>query len=198
MKRFKLDWLVYFILSVFAIAGGIIMLPGVTDLGGKILNILLAICLVVYACLYLLPKIKSYRKTPQILTIIEFVILCLLALGLVLVQFKVFQISGVVRIIGLAIWLRCVVELFRAYYYRGEASSYKYPVWLLCIYLVLITLGTYIFAAPFISDEKLVLIMAIALLVLAVGLIVLGIVLVPKQKQNKKQNKSKPKTKTKK
>jgi len=193
MKRFKLDWLVYFILSVIAIAGGIVMLPGVTDLGGKILNIFLAICLVVYACMYLLPKIKNYRKTPQILTIIEFIILCVLAVGLVLVQFKVFQISGVVRIIGLAIWLRCVVELFRAYYYRGEASSYKYPVWLLCIYLVLITLGTYIFASPFISDEKLVLIMAIALLVVAAGLIVLGIVLVPKQKGKEKPKKAKTK-----
>lgn len=191
MKRFNYDWLVYLILSVLCIAAGVVMLPQVTNLGIKILDIILAICLVAYCCVYLLPKIKHSRGTIQILTIVEFVVICLVALGLILMQFKVFQIDGVIRIIGLVIWLRSVVELFRAYYYRGKDSSYKYPVWLLIIYLVLITFGTYIFASPFISDEKLVLILAIALFVLAVLLIVLGIIYLPKSSHKSKKSSKK-------
>lgn len=191
MKRFKFDWLVYLIFSAVFIALGIIMLPEVTDLGSKILNIVLAIALVIYCILFLFPKIKKHRGTIQILVIIEFVIVCLVAIGLVLVQFKVFEITGVVRILGLVIWLRSVVELFRAYFYRGKDSSYSYPVWLLCIYLVLITFGTYIFASPFISDQKLVLIMAILFLVVAIILIILGIVLLPKSKSSKTSKSSK-------
>lgn len=187
MKRFKLDWLVYLILSAVFIAVGIVMIPEVTDLGAKILNIVLAIALVIYSILYLFPKIKRHKGSIQILVIVEFVIVCLVAIGLVLVQFKVFQITGVVRILGLVIWLRSVVELFRAYFYRGKDSSYKYPVWLFCIYLVLITFGTYIFASPFISDAKLVLIMAILFLIVAIFLIVLGIVLLPKKSKKSKK-----------
>lgn len=189
MKRFKLDWLVYLILSAVFIAVGIIMIPEVTDLGAKILNIVLAIALVIYSILYLFPKIKKHRGSIQILVIIEFIIVCLIALGLILVQFKVFEVTGVVRILGLVIWLRCIVELFRAYFYRGKDSSYSYPVWLFCIYLVLITFGTYIFASPFISDQKLVLIMAILFLIVAILLIILGIVLLPKKSKSSKKSK---------
>ena len=187
MKRFKLDWLVYLILSAVFIAVGIVMIPEVTDLGIKILNIVLALALIVYSVLYLFPKIKRHRGAVQILTIVEFVIVCLIALGLVLMQFKVFQIDGVIRILGLVIWIRSIVELFRAYFYHGKDSTYKYPVWLFCIYLVLITFGTYIFASPFISDEKLVLIMAILFLIVAILLIILGIILLPKKSNSSKK-----------
>lgn len=180
MKRFKNDWLVYFIISVLSIALGIVLIVNNYDIGLKILDIAIAILLVIYLILFLLPVLKNKRGTIQVLTIIECVLIVIIAVGLVLQQFKVFNIAGACKIIGLVIWLRAIVELFRAYFYRGKDSSYKYPTWYFCLMLVLVTLGTFMFAKPFFSNEQVVLALSIASFVLAIFLIVLGIIYVPK------------------
>ncbi len=190
MKRFKGDYIVYLIVSVLLIALGIVMIVNNYEIGLKILNIALALMIVAYLALVLFPLIKHKRGTIQILTIIEFVLVCIIAVGLVLQQFKVFNIAGACKIIGLVIWLRAVVELFRAYFYRGKDSSYNYAVWYFCIILALITLGTYMFAKPFFSDTQVVLVLAIMCFVVAIALIVLGIVYAPKNKKAK-QSKAK-------
>ena len=188
MKRFKFDWLVCFIVSVLAITLGIILIVNNYKIGMQILNIVIACILLLYLFLFLLPVMQKKSGTIQILTIIEFVIVALIALGLILQQFKVFNIAGACRIIGLVLWIRAVVELFRAYFYRGKESSYKYAVWYFCIIIVLITLGVWMFASPFFTDQQVVLALSISCFILAILLIVLGIIFVPKKgkKSNKK------------
>ena len=181
MKRFKFDWLVCFIVSVIAITLGILLIVNNYKIGMQILNIAISIILILYLFLFLLPVLRHKSGAIQILTIVEFVIVALIALGLILQQFKVFNIAGACRIIGLVIWIRAVVELFRAYFYKGKDSSYKYAIWYFCIILALITLGTYMFARPFFSDQQVVLALSIACFILAVVLIVLGIIYVPKK-----------------
>ena len=154
----------------------------------QILNIVIAIILLLYLFLFLLQILRHKRGTVQILAIIEFVIVLIISLGLILQQFKVFNIAGSCRIIGLVLWIRAVVELFRAYFFRGNESNYKYPVWYFCLCLVLITLGTYMFAAPFFSDQQVVLTLSILSFVASAVLIVLGIIFVPK-KNSKTKNK---------
>ena len=188
MKRFKGDYIVYLIVSFLLIALGIVMLVNNYEIGLKIVNIAIALILVAYLALVLFPLIKHKRGTVQILTIVEFVLVCLIAVGLILQQFKVFNIAGACKIIGLVIWLRAVVELFRAYFYRGKDSSYNYAVWYFCVILALITLGTYMFAKPFFSDQQVVLALSIISFVLALALIILGIIYIPK-KQSKNQKK---------
>lgn len=185
MKRFKFDWLVCFIVSVLAIALGIVLIVNDYKIGMQILNIVIACILILYLFLFLLPILQHKRGTIQILTIVEFVIVALIALGLILQQFKVFNIVGACRIIGLVIWIRSVVELFRAYFYRGKESSYKYAVWYFCIILALITLGTWMFASPFFSDQQVVLALSISCFILAALLIVMGIIFVSKKKKSK-------------
>ena len=185
MKRFKGDYIVYLIVSVLLIALGIVMLVNDYEIGLKIVNIAIALILVAYLALVLFPLIKHKRGTIQILTIVEFVLVCVIALGLILQQFKVFNIAGACQIIGLVIWLRAVVELFRAYFYRGKDSSYKYAPWYFCFILALITFGTYMFAKPFFSNEQVVLTLSIICFVLALALIIVGIMYLPK-KQSKK------------
>lgn len=189
MKRFKFDWLVYLIVSVLAIALGIVLIVKDYEIGLKILNIALALILIAYMLLFLLPILKHKRGTVQILVIIEFILVGLIAIGLVLQQFKVFNIAGACEIIGLVIWLRCVVELFRAYFYRGKDSSYKYAVWYFCLILALITLGVYMFAKPFFTNQQVVLALSICLFVASVVLIVLGIICLPKDKKGKSTKK---------
>lgn len=189
MKRFKGDYIVYLIVSVLLITLGIVMLVNNYEIGLKIVNIAIALMLVAYLALVLFPLLKHKRGTIQILTIVEFVLVCLIAVGLVLQQFKVFNIAGACKILGLVIWLRAIVELFRAYFYRGKDSSYKYAMWYFCLILALVTLGTYMFAKPFFSDQQVVLVLSIMSFVVAIALIVLGIVYIPKKKKSAKSKK---------
>lgn len=185
MKRFKLDWLVYFIVSILSTALGIVLIVKNYEIGLKILNIAIAILLVVYLVLFLFPILKHKKGTIQVLTIVEFVLVALIAIGLVLQQFNVFNIAESCEVIGLVIWLRAVVELFRAYFYRGKDSNYKYPTWYFCSMLALITLGTFMFAKPFFNNTQVVLALSIACFIVSIVLIVLGIVYVPKKKKSK-------------
>lgn len=185
MKRFKNDWILYLVISVLAIALGVVLIVDNFKIGMQILDIVIAIMLIIYLALVLIPILRHKTGSIQILTIIEFILICIIAIGLVLQQFKVFNIVGACKIIGLVLWLRAVVELFRAYFYRGKDSSYKYPVWYFCIMLFLITLGTYMFAAPFFSNEQVVLALAIGCFILAAILIVVSIIFIPKKKGKK-------------
>ncbi len=187
MKRFKYDWLLYLIVSVLTIALGIVLIVKNYEIGLKILNIAISIILIIYLIAFLLPLLRHKSGRIQVLMIVEFVLVALISIGLILQQFKVFNIVGACKIIGLVIWLRAVVELFRAYYYRGKDSSYKYPVWYFTIILALITLGTYMFAKPFFTDQQVVLALSILCFIASIVLIVLGIVYLPKN--NKKSKK---------
>ena len=189
MKRFKGDYIVYLIVSVLLITLGIVMLVNNYEIGLKIVNIAIALMLVAYLALVIFPLIKHKRGTIQILTIVEFVLVCIIAIGLVLQQFKVFNIAGACKILGLVIWIRAIVELFRAYFYRGKDSSYNYAVWYFCIILALVTLGTYMFAKPFFTDQQVVLVLSIMCFVVALCLIILGIIYAPKKKKTKSRSK---------
>jgi len=189
MKRFKYDWLLYLIVSLLAIGLGIVLIVDNYSIGLKILDVALAVMLISYALLLLFPQIKNRRGTIQILIIIEFILIILISVGLVLQQFKVFTIAGSCRILGLIIWLRSIVEIFRAYFYKGKDSAYKYALWYLVIILALFTLGVYMFASPFFNDTQLILALSIALFVVAVILIVLGIAYLPKKDKTKKAKK---------
>ena len=45
IKRFKGDTIVYFVAAVVLLVLGIVMIPGVTDLGQSILNIVIAVAI---------------------------------------------------------------------------------------------------------------------------------------------------------
>lgn len=185
MKRFKGDYIVYLITSVLLIALGIIMLVNDYEIGNKIINIAICFILVAYLALVIFPLIKHKRGAIQILTIVEFVLISLIAIGLVLQQFKVFNIVGACKIIGLVLWIRAVVELFRAYFYRGKDSSYNYAIWYFCLIIGLITLGTYMFAKPFFTDEQVILTLSIICFAISLALIIVGIIFIPKKGKKK-------------
>lgn len=185
MKRFKGDWILYLILSVVSIALGIILLVNNYKIGLEILNIAIAIMLVIYLAVFLFPIIKNKQGKMKVLTIVEFVLICIIAVGLVLQQFKVFNIVGACKIIGLVIWLRAVVELFRAYFYRGSENGKKYASWYFCLMIVLITAGTFMFAKPFFTDKQAVLALSIICFIIAIVLISFGIAYAPKSKRKR-------------
>ncbi len=144
------------------------------DWGTKIINLLIAAGIICYLSMFLWKKIKgSGKRVIKVLTIVEFAMLALIALGCILSQFKVFNIQGACKIFGFALWTRGVVELFRAYYYRADSKE-VYPVWYLALSIVLVTFGTYCFAKPFIQDIVLLWIFVVALLCLSILCLVYG------------------------
>lgn len=143
--------------------------------GSKIINILIALCIIAYLIFYLAKKVKGPAKRAiKILTIVEFAVLSLIALGCVFSQFKVINVQGACQIFGLALWTRGVIEVFRAYYYRADSKE-VYPVWYLAISIVMISLGVYCFAKPFIQDIVILWLFVSLLFVSGVLLLALGI-----------------------
>ena len=145
------------------------------DWGNQILYILIAAIIVAYLALYLFKKVRhANTRVIQVLTIVEFSILSLIALGCIFSQFNIINIKGACQIFGLALWSRGVVEIFRAYYYRSDTKE-VYPVWYLAISIAMVTFGTYCVAKPFISDIVILWLFVSALIVCGLLLLVIGI-----------------------
>lgn len=183
IKRFKGDIIVYYICAVVMLALGVVLMPVITDLGLDILNYVMAAGILIYLFSYLLGKIKRSRNTIMILTVIEFVLMFVIALGLVLAQFKIINVSQACQILGLALALRGIVEMFRAYYHQKNNNA-RYPLAQFIVNLIILILGVYIFAKPFITNETLVWILSVVCLL--VGLLFLALAISFQTKSKKK------------
>ena len=181
-KRFKGDMFVYFAVAVLCLALGIILLPAVTDLGQNILNVLIAVAILAYLFGYLFKRLKRSKQTIFVLTAIEFGLMLLIALGLILSQFKVINVTGGCKIFGLALSLRGTVEMFRAYFYQAQNSA-RYSLPQFVFNLAILIFGVYMFAKPFITDHQMIIVAAVASFVCALVFCVLGFSC---HKQNKK------------
>ena len=141
--------------------------------GMQIINIIIAACIVYYLAFFLAKKLKHGKRVIKVLTIVEFAILSLIALGCIFSQFKIINVQGACQIFGLALWTRGVIELFRAYYHRADSKEY-YPVWYLGISIVMVTFGTWCFVKPFIQDIVILWIFVACLFACGVLLLVLA------------------------
>ena len=186
---------VYIVLGILGIIAGIMLMPVWSgcpdwvfwkDWGMKIVNMIICVCIVLYLCLYLINKIMSRSNSVvKILTIIEFVLLALVALGCVLQQFKVINIAnGACAILGLAMWCRGVVEIFRAYYHQ-RGNNDRYPLWWLVISICLVSFGVYLFAKPLFSDIVILWIFVVLILLVSIILLIDGPLAKPKSRKTK-------------
>ena len=87
-----------------------------------------------------------------------------------------------VAILGLALYLRGVIEIFRAYYYN-RTSKVLYPIWWLVIAILFVTFGVYLMVRPLVQLILIVWLLAISVMVLGIFLIVLGALSNPKTKK---------------
>ena len=157
IKRFKFDYIVYLLLGLACITFGIVVLPFVTDFGKNILEIITAVFLIVYLIGFLLPKVLK-KKNNLILAfhIIEFVVVGLLALGNILSQFKILNISGVTETLGVTLFMRGLSELVVSYCANTE---HRKKFYLFLIDVVILSFGVYLFAKPILTDEQVLIIL---------------------------------------
>ena len=124
--------------------------------GADFINLLIAVFLSIYLFGFLLKKIiKTNNQTIKMLTVVEFTLLILIDLYLVFGTFGLFQqiiaVNGACAITGLALWIRGVVEIFRAYFYQRQTEE-QYPIWWLCISIAFVSVGLWMLINPFITD----------------------------------------------
>lgn len=181
MKKIVKNHIACFVLGAICILAAIIFAPiwnfwsscPWKDWGRQIVSILIAACIVCYLAFYLAKKLTHGKRVIKVLTIVEFALLSLIALGCIFSQFKVINVQGACQIFGLALWTRGTIELFRAYYHRADSKEY-YPVWYLGISIAMVTLGTWCFVKPFVQDIVILWIFVSVLLVSGFLLLFLG------------------------
>ena len=168
MKKNLFRAIIAFILAGISMALGIIMIPKVTDVGNTIL--------LIYVYYYLLVKVaKKSSGVVLILTLIEMIVLTIIAVTCILSDvLNMTIITEGVQILGLAFWIRGVVESFRAYYYRGSTTT-KYPVYKVFLNVTLITVGTWFFISSIVSNAILVWSLAVVFVIASIALIIWGI-----------------------
>lgn len=198
-SKTKLFW-IYFIVSAIVIILGVMLMPVWKDCGDwcffkdwgmQIVNMIIAGCLLLYLFLFLIKKITTRANgVVKVLTIVEFIVLLLVAVGCVLQQFKVINIGGACAILGLTMWARGVVEIFRAYYHQ-KGNNVRYPIWWLVIAIVFVTLGVYLFARPLFEDVVILWIFIFVIYLIGIVLLVDGFLAKPDKKKVATKTKSK-------
>ena len=149
--------------------------------GAEFVRLVIAAIIVFYLIFYLVKKVKHARyQAIVILTMIEFVLLAVIAIGCVFTQFVPIQGLDACRILGIALWCRGSVEVFRSYYYKQD-SSYEYSLWNVVLAIAMITFGTFIFAKPIFDDTLLQWIFSIFMVVCGLAFVILGIIRKPKK-----------------
>lgn len=192
----KTKWFwAYIVFGILGIFLGIVLMPVWTNVswapwktwGYDILNFIIFVCIILYLCLFLIKKILTRTNgVIKVLTILEFVLLALVALGCILQQFQVITIAnGACAIVGLAMWCRGVVEIFRAYYHQ-RGNNDRYPVWWLVVAIIMVTLGVYLIVAHPIPDVYILWAFVILILLVSIILIVDGILAKPVSRKTKK------------
>lgn len=200
-KKTKLFWL-YFVFGILLIVLGVVLMPVWSNAGDwcffkswgmEVVNIAIAAAIICYIALFQFRKLMAKsNQVVKILTIIEFIIFVLIALGYILNQFKVFNFgdTGACKILGLGLWCRGVIELFRAYYYRGSEHN-KYPLYWLIVAILFVSVGVWLFVKPMLRDVHVLWVLVSVIYLVAITCIIDGFLAKPASKKTKKVKTSK-------
>ena len=187
MAKLLKNYVALFIFSGLLLAFGVITLP---PLELPVINFILALGLIAYLVLFLFKKLSHARGVMFVVLLVEFVIVSLIAAGLVLQQFKLINISGVCRTVGLALWLHSLGALIAAYHAAYVRSARRTPPYIFALHLAFVSLGVYMFASPFISDLIVTWIVSIASLTFGVLALIFAIIFAARSGKKKKSNKA--------
>lgn len=193
----KLFWL-YFVFGVILFVPSVMLIPIWKDYdvnvffknwGYNIVNIIICFAIALYLILVVFKKIISKsNKVVKILTVIEFVLLSLIALGAVFTQFDVLPIKEPGQILGFALWIRGVVEVFRAYYFNkndllttddDKSKTSTFTIGNLIVSIILISLGVVMIVTNFITIQIVLWVITLTLSIIGIVIFVLGFVKKP-------------------
>ena len=190
-SKTKFFW-IYIVVGAILMIASVMFMPFWKDIapdlffanwGENFVKIVIAVVLMFYLFGYLIKKVASANiAVEKVLTVIEFVILFLIALGCIISQFVVFSFD-ISIILALAFWMRGTVEIVRAYYYNGTGD--KYPIYKVIISILLVTLGGIIIASKFISTKMAIWVATGVAFIFSLIIFILGFYKNPKTRKNK-------------
>lgn len=191
IKKTKMFW-AYIVVGALFVVASIFLAPiwdfwkecPWKDWGRDIVKIILAAGICIYLFGYLLKRIIRRRGTIQILSIVEFVLLLLIALGCVLSQCNILKIEEACIILGLVLWCEGAIDLFRAYFHQKDSKS-PYPIWRLCIAIALVSVGMWMICKPLFQNIAVLWTFVALLFLLGVLAIVIGALAKPAGKAKK-------------
>ena len=193
-QKSKLFWL-YIVVGILFVLTAVILAPFWIDIdndlffapwGHSIVKFVISGLILLFVCGFLIKKIVKGEGNGviKVLIIIETALLLLIALGGILSQFNVLKVNNAGQILGLALWLRGTIEVFRAYYFKNGTEA-KYPVWWLAVAIVFITVGVAMFITNFLSNVTILWILVSVILILGVISIVVGCIKKPAKSKSK-------------
>ena len=165
------------IAAVLLITLGAVMLILPKDFGLQMLELLTALALTLYIVFDLIDRVRGSRGTVRILTIVELAVVMVLALGMLLQQFRVLRITEVCSIVGLLLWMRGCIGLIRGNLLSVPESRKQDPVWHLFVSIAMVTVGTWQFVRPLMENRMLVYVLAAAAVLLGLYLCYLTVCL---------------------
>ena len=149
MKNLVSNWVFTLIETVLLAVFAVLMF----FVGDSILNILVGVALLVYIALIVLSKVLTYRGIIQLIALLEFFVVTVLAV-LVIVDFVPFEkLDPVNFTVGVAMWFRATTEILHSYHGQGQGRVQKknFNAWIIFIYILLVTFGTFIAATSFLD-----------------------------------------------
>ncbi len=190
MKEIYKNHIADLLLSALFLTLGILLIPAI-GISSVVLNYIVAAVLLLYLFLFLVKKLTVAKGTILVLTVVEFIVIILIALGLILKELQVINLGETFQIIGLVIWLRGVVCLVKGYLISSPEARRKYSLLLFLGYIAMVTAGAYFFFANPIRDNTLELVMCILAFSVFALFLVLTIIYWPRKKGEKKQKNAK-------
>jgi hypothetical protein len=150
MANFFKNYVALFIFSGLLFAFGILTLP---PLKLPVINFVLAIGLFAYLALFLFGKLSRAKGVMFTVLLVEFVLISLIATGLLLSQASLIKINGVCRVVGISLWIHSAASMIGEFHAASVKMHRRTPIYIFALHLGLSSFGIYIFAAPFISDK---------------------------------------------
>ena len=172
--------------AIAALIIGIVMLP-TFGISSNVLDILLAITLAAYLAIFLFGKLRATKGAMFVLTIIEFVLIAVIAVGLVFQQFKLISISSVCQTIGIVLWLRGVVMALGMYFSALSDKKPQSNIPRFVLALVLISGGALLVASPIVADGILEWVLSISFFVYAAIFFFLAFIFAPRKEKTEKK-----------
>ena len=218
MQKLMKNWIFTLITCILLAILSVLMFldgAGVGDLfiGRRIIHVLTAVALAIYVVLALCPMVPKYHNgTGRIFLLCEIAILAFT----VVTQIGVEMFSNipwlsdlaVCSVLGLALWLRAFVLIVHSYLVLGIVSGggqekaegeekktapafVRTPLWKLCGYVLMSSVGVWQMARPLIEDRFFVFCIAAAAGVFAV---IFGVFTAQNHKARPKKEKKQPET----
>lgn len=186
-KKTRFFW-AFYILGALGVLLGVALLPlwqsanvFWKDWGGSSITIILMVLLTLYLILYLARKFALENiKTVKIITAIEFLISLILIILCFLQQLSLISFIGPCLVFGVVLWLRGVNYVVKAYLYQHKQDEQPYPLYILIIAIILISLGAF-FASNSIEGSHFMWIASIGIILVSIFSIIYGFIVIPKK-----------------